>query len=260
MRKYLNFVLGIIAILTLLQCKTYYLRSSNLDKNPNECTSKTCINLNEYDLYIRKHISKNLYYKTNDSTYRTEFQFIFIKGKDALVITTIPSKHIYNQENVYLINKNIPNAHYFNNFYFGTADYKDGKIQALTFTNKENKLVWNLIQNDNILQLESVDKYKNKKIGNNYKSVFVENFIVKNSFSYKVNYEKNKNYQTINSYCEDCKIPVNYNQHRKLNYLKKYINKDRVVKLDLIFSENLNNNNNKMRFNKERIKYNIEEK
>ncbi|MCD0479193.1 hypothetical protein LPB90_12055 [Chryseobacterium sp. LC2016-29] len=261
MKKYIKLSFLIAALLLLWQCKTYYLRSSITDKNPKSCNSETCINLNEYDLFVRKFYTQDLSYnKKNDSLHRTEFQFVFIKGNDVVLITTLPFKDIPNQAELYLIDKDIPNAHYFNNFYFGTVCESEG-IKKFTFKNKENTLIWNLSQAKDTLDLLSIDMYKNKTIRKVPKTVLAENFIIKNSLSYKVKYVKNPDYKTINAKCDEpCKNSIKFNNQRKLSYLKKYKNEDIVVKLDLIFTENLNNHYDKMRFNKGRIKYDVENK
>jgi hypothetical protein len=260
MKKYIKIASLIAVLLSLWQCKTYYLRSSIADKNPKTCVSPTCINLNDYDLFVRKHYTKDLsYYKKDSSLHRTEFQFIFIKNNDVILITTLPYKDIPNQSHVYLINKDIPNAHYFNNFYFGKISGND-ETKKIIFKNKKNTLVWNLSKIGNTLNLLSIDQYKNKSIRNVPKSFLMENFIIKNSFSSEVKYVKNPDYKTINAKCEEnCKNSIKLNDQRRLTYLKKYKDEGVVVKLDLIFTESLSNDYDKMRFRQGRIKYDIDE-
>lgn len=257
MRKYFVVIIYIMLINLILQCKTYEVRSSELDTNPKKCISSSCINLNEYDLYIRSHQSKNIYFnQKSDSLFRTEFQFIFVKNDEVILITTIPSKHIYNQTQVYLINNTKPNAHYFNNFYFGKILYDDkNNIKQFIFQNDENQTKWNLEQKNDFLELKSVDNFKVKEIKKQKKTVFLEDFVIENSFSYKVQYEKNNGYTTIDA--ENCKTDIFPTSTRKLNYLKIYVDKNRVKKLDLIFTEKFYNNIDKFRFKKGRIKYYI---
>ncbi|MGU3377408.1 hypothetical protein [Chryseobacterium sp. M5A1_1a] len=261
MKKYIKITSLIAVLLSLWQCKTYYLRSSVADKNPKTCVSETCINLNEYDLFVRKHYTEDLSYNKKDSSlHRTEFQFIFIKNDDVVLITTLPYKDIPKQSEVYLIGNDIPNAHYFNNFYFGKVS-DSGGTKTFIFKNKEHTLVWNLSKMGDTLNLLSIDQYKNKMIRNVPKSFLMENYIIKNSFSDEVKYVKNPHYKTINAKCEKkCKNSIKLNDQRRLTYLKKYKNEDVVVKLDLIFTESLSNDYDKMRFNQGRIKYDIDKK
>lgn len=256
MKKYIKFTFYIAALFSLWQCKTYYLRSSVTDKNPKTCDTETCINLNEYDLFVRNFYAQDLsYHKKDDSIHRTEFQFIFIKNNDVVLITTLPYKDIPKQAENYLINGDIPNAHYFNNFYFGTVFENEG-VKKFTFKDKENTVIWNLSQVKDTLDLVSIDIYKNKTIRKVPKTVLTENFIIENSFSYKVKYVKNTDYKTINAKCDfPSESSIQFNNQRKLRYLKIYKNKGAVLKVDLIFTENLRGMYDKMRFNKVRIKY-----
>ena len=261
-------IIPILILVFLINCrpkKIYYndnfekkMLSNNLKK-----TIKFPLNSSNTKVYFRDNMIEDSIYNKNDKTYDkdlamrlknfADYQYIIERNDTIIYISTTPSPGDITFRNYFFkhadsLDKSTPNAYYFNTFLIGKK-----RNDIIVFKDAKSKMVWQLFGNNNAININSINIFKNKY--KESKTNYVGTISPSHSIDIGLKFKKIENFK--NFYYSDSLKMQNFDND--LVSLKEiildYDSRKKLTKIIVLFNDYISPNKNAVPYSKKRILY-----